>query len=345
MVLICQLKTFISLFGGIGGFDLPFIELGLKCVGYYEIDKYAVRTYNKNFGTNYYPTDITTLDEKEISKHDVLCAGFPCQSFSIAGRRKGFEDTRGTLFFEICRIAKYHRPSILFLENVKGLLSHDEGKTFETIIKSLDELGYDVEWQNLNSKNFGVPQNRERVFIIGHLRGTNQKVDMIKIGNVDELGHNSMWGRVYGLGAKTGLYAVLTPNRETKRQNGRRFKNNDEEMFTLTNQDVHGVLISKTIRSGGQKSPHNSKQNWDSYQINNNIRRLTPTECERLQGFPNGWTKYNATIMKDNILNADMQRYKMLGNAVTVNVIRAIAQQIVNPQDIMLVDKQSKINW
>jgi len=134
-----------------------------QCVGYYEIDKYAVQTYNKNFGTNYKPTDITKLHAKDIPEHDILCTGFPCQSFSIAGKRKGFEDTRGTLFFDICRIASFHRTPLLFLENVKGLLSHDEGRTFATILKTLSELGYSVEWQVLNSKYFGVPQNRERV--------------------------------------------------------------------------------------------------------------------------------------------------------------------------------------
>ena len=165
---------YIELFGGIRGFSLGIKKATKgkwKCVGYYEIDKYAVQTSNKNFGTKYKPTDIRKVQSGEVPDHDILCAGFPCQSFSIAGKRKGFEDTRGTLFFEICRIAKDKRTPLLFLENVKGLLSHDEGRTFATILSTLSEMGYSVEWQVLNSKHFGVPQNRERVFIIGHLGG------------------------------------------------------------------------------------------------------------------------------------------------------------------------------
>ena len=150
---------------------------GAICAGYYEFDKYAVKTYNKNFKTNWKPTDITKLHASEVPQHDLLCAGFPCQSFSIAGKRKGFEDTRGTLFFDICRIAKHHRTPLLFLENVKGLLSHDEGLTFRTILQTLSELGYSIKWEVLNSKHFGVPQNRERVFIIGHLGGFPRQLD------------------------------------------------------------------------------------------------------------------------------------------------------------------------
>src|SRR3990167_6198380 len=168
---------YVELFGGIGGFSLGIKKAypEAECVGYYEIDKYAVQTYNKNFGTDWKPMDITKVDAKDVPEHDILCAGFPCQSFSIAGKRLGFEDTRGTLFFEIARIAKRRKPQILFLENVKGLLSHDKGRTFATILATLDELGYNAEWQVLNSKYFGVPQNRERGFIIGHLRGKRSR--------------------------------------------------------------------------------------------------------------------------------------------------------------------------
>lgn len=145
------------------------------CVFYNDNDKYAVQTYNKNFKENWKPKDIREIRSEDIPEFEMLCAGFPCQAFSIAGKRKGFEDTRGTLFYEICRIIKSHRPKIIFLENVKGLLSHDRGRTFAVILSSLDELGYNVEWQVLNSKFFGVPQNRERVFIVGHLRGESSK--------------------------------------------------------------------------------------------------------------------------------------------------------------------------
>lgn len=168
---------FFSLFAGVGGFDEGIKKAipDAECVGVSEIDKYAnqVLKYHypevKNYG------DITKINPEELPDFELLCGGFPCQSFSIAGKRMGFEDSRGTLFFEIARIAKSKRPKLLLLENVKGLLNHQEGKTFAVIIKTLDELGYDAEWQVLNSKHFGVPQNRERVIIVGHLRGTTHK--------------------------------------------------------------------------------------------------------------------------------------------------------------------------
>ena len=140
------------------------------CIGYSEIDKYAIQVYKKHFNHKNYG-DITKINEKELPDFDLLVGGFPCQSFSIAGNRMGFEDTRGTLIYDVFRIIKEKHPRTVLLENVKGLLSHDKGRTFKTIITSLNELGYAVEWQVLNAKNFGVPQNRERVFIIGHIGG------------------------------------------------------------------------------------------------------------------------------------------------------------------------------
>ncbi len=167
------MTKYFSLFSGIGGFELG-IGKKAKCVGYSEIDKHAISIYQKHFPkhTNY--GDITKIDAETLPDFDLLVGGFPCQSFSIAGRRQGFEDTRGTLFFDIARIVRAKQPPLLLLENVKGLLSHDQGRTFTTIISALDELGYDLQWQVLNSKNFGVPQNRERVYIVGHLRGQAQ---------------------------------------------------------------------------------------------------------------------------------------------------------------------------
>jgi DNA (cytosine-5)-methyltransferase 1 len=144
---------------------------GLTCIGYSEINKYAIETYSKHFPDHKNYGDITKIHPQDIPDFDLLVGGFPCQAFSIAGKRAGFEDTRGTLIFDVLRILKEKHPRLVLLENVKGLLSHDGGRTFKTIITSLAELGYAVEWQVLNAKNFGVPQNRERVFIIGHLGG------------------------------------------------------------------------------------------------------------------------------------------------------------------------------
>lgn len=312
---------FIDLFGGIGGFRLG-IQKATKgkweCVGYYDSDKYSVQTYNKNFKEKNEAKDIREIRSEAIQTHDLLCGGFPCQAFSIAGKRLGFNDTRGTLFYEIMRIARYHHTKYLFLENVKGLLSHDQGRTFATILSTLDECGYNAQWQVLNSKYFGVPQNRERVFIIANLRGTPRPkvfpfgVSSGEVNGVErkiEYVNNSSreMKRVYDpkgiapcLHLKTGgwqepkiatcldanyhkgnspshvknnrhirtVVPVLTPDREKKRQNGRRFKEEGDPMFTLTGQDKHGV--------------------FDGYKI----RRLTPLECERLQGFPDGWTAY-----------------------------------------------------
>lgn len=167
---------FLDLFAGIGGFRLGMESAGHECIGFCEIDKFARASYKAIHDTKgeIELHDITAVSDesiRRIGRVDIICGGFPCQAFSIAGNRRGFEDTRGTLFFEIARFASILRPKYLFLENVKGLLNHDGGATFETILGALDELGYNVEWQILNSKDFGVPQNRERVFVIGHLSG------------------------------------------------------------------------------------------------------------------------------------------------------------------------------
>lgn len=167
---------FLDLFAGIGGFRLGMESAGHECIGFCEIDKFARASYKAIHDTKgeIELHDITAVSDesiRRIGRVDIICGGFPCQAFSIAGNRRGFEDTRGSLFFEIARFASILRPKYLLLENVKGLLNHDGGATFETILGALDELGYNVEWQILNSKDFGVPQNRERVFVIGHLRG------------------------------------------------------------------------------------------------------------------------------------------------------------------------------
>jgi len=169
---------FIELFAGIGGFryGLEKASKGFKCIWANEINKHACQIYRKNFGKRELQEgDIKKIKAKDIPDHDLLTAGFPCQTFSTQGKRLGFKDTRGTLFFDVARIIKAKRPKYILLENVKGLLSHDKGKTFKVIVSTLTELGYDIQWQMLNSKYFGVPQSRERVYIIGYFRGKGEQ--------------------------------------------------------------------------------------------------------------------------------------------------------------------------
>jgi DNA (cytosine-5-)-methyltransferase len=278
---------FLDLFAGIGGFRLGMESSGHECIGFCEIDKFARASYKAIHNTEgeIELHDITTVTDDEvraIGHVDVICGGFPCQAFSIAGARRGFEDTRGTLFFEIARFASILEPKYLFLENVKGLLNHDRGNTFKTILGALDGLGYDVEWQVLNSKNFSVPQNRERVFIIGHLRGKRTR-NVFPIGRESEQSDRQQSkieivgntknpnGTSQGTGSvvydSNGLIGtlcardykepkqvaipVLTPDRANKRQNGRRFKTDGEPMFTLTAQDRHGVVVEKKVKQVG----------------------------------------------------------------------------------------------
>lgn len=237
-----ELMKFLDLFAGIGGFRLGMERAGHECVGFCEIDQFARKSYKAIHNTKgeFEFHDITRVTDelvRGIGRVDVICGGFPCQAFSIAGKRAGFEDTRGTLFFEIARFASILRPKYLFLENVTGLLNHDNGNTFETILRALDELGYDAEWQVFNSKNFGVPQNRERVFIIGHLRGAGGRtifpfrgVDtaiaqdkqgvVVQVGNLldtDSFGGNPQVGRIYDPnGISPCLNTMQGGNREPK---------------------------------------------------------------------------------------------------------------------------------
>lgn len=373
---------FLDLFAGIGGFRLGMETAGHECVGYVEWDKYARKSYEAIHDTEgeWTASDIRSVTDDDLGLLrdrgiDVICGGFPCQAFSVAGKRGGFDDTRGTLFFEIARFAQQIQPRFLFLENVKGLLSHDQGNTFGTILNTLDELGYDCEWQVLNSKNFGVPQNRERVFIIGHSRRYSRR-EVFPIGGTDKeigaeiirLAHSENYRRVYQTFDTNGscealdtmqgggrqpciAIPVLTPDRVEKRQNGRRFKEDGEPMFTLTAQDRHGVAILRPVRTEYGKEIRNAYENGEIQESRHNmtkleprtdgisntittvqkdnllkeqyrIRKLTPKECWRLQGFPD-WSFEKAAEV-----NSNSQLYKQAGNSVTVNVIYEIAKRL-----------------
>jgi DNA (cytosine-5)-methyltransferase 1 len=363
---------FLDLFSGIGGFRLGMEQAGHECVGYVEWDKYARKSYEAIHDTEgeWTASDIRSVTDNDLGLLrgkgiDVICGGFPCQAFSVAGKRGGFDDTRGTLFFEIARIAKQIKPRLLFLENVKGLLSHDQGNTFGTILNTLDELGYDCSWQVLNSKNFGVPQNRERVFIIGYSREfsrrevfpiTGQGNEYSTIGKSTETaiartftagGHSA--GNHSGMTIlKEKVRAVLTPDRPEKRQNGRRIKEPGEPSFTLTAQDRHGVMVREATKQGYNIAYPGDSINYSvptsqtrRGRVGNGIantldtgcqqgvltneyriRKLTPRECFRLQGFPD-WAFDKAAQV-----NSNSQLYKQAGNSVTVNVIYEIAKRL-----------------
>lgn len=376
-------------------------ESSFSCVWANELDRYASAIYrcHWNDGT-LCEGDIGATDADTIPEHDLLTAGFPCQDFSIAGKRAGLEGIRGTLFYEICRVLRAKRPGYLLLENVRGLLSADDREAFFTILRCLDDLGYDCQWQVLNSKDFGVPQNRERVFIIGHTRGqprpkvfpvgeANQLYSEAHRGERQEvspsirahetggqgdiemplvaicidanygkgwldhgqrtmiqtgyLGHNRMAERVYspdglavairseggGWGGKPGgLYDVYNRN----------FRANQNLAGALKGEGISDTSIGTALiyheNISGKRTPHKEAQALRSgashnYQTVNRIRRLTPIECERLQGFPDNWTKYGLTKEGKQIEISDTQRYKCCGNAVTTNVITAIGTRML----------------
>lgn len=328
-----------SMFTGIGGFEVGLTNsnLAYEMVGFSEVDKYAIQIYNKHFkGIKNYG-DATTINETELPNFDLLVGGFPCQAFSMAGKRKGFNDTRGTLFFDIARILSEKKPQYFILENVKGLLSHDKGRTLQTIFGVLSDLGYEYQWEVLNSKNFGVPQNRERVYIVGHLRGTsrakifpigqNNKVYFKKIKKItgysqatniyDPEGLSptiSSCTHGYALGniaaRKIKLHQVQV--REATKKGYAVAEEGDSINLSVPNSNTRrgrvGKQIAQTIDTGMQQHTLQNSQ----------IRRLTPRECERLQGFPDDWTEGIS----------DTQRYKCLGNAVTTNVITAIVNRL-----------------
>ena len=343
------MKAF-SLFSGIGGFDLALKRNGVEIVGACEIDKYARQVYGKHFPGVPIHENATTIEPKEIPNHDIFVAGFPCQAFSIAGNRRGFNDTRGTLFFEIQKIVEEKQPSILLLENVLGLLSHNKGQTFATILDTLDALGYDVEWQVLNSKYF-VPQNRERVFIVGHSRGkrarkifpiggddkeTNgSQIEMIKNSPDDTYRLYSTDGisrtlraNSGGMGSKTGLYATTISSGQAHAtvmmERSPALSCKHEQIILAWSKSTRDWGVESRIKVGEANTLNCGdgcrNQSTASFVLGDRrIRRLTPLECERLQGFPDNWTEGHS----------DTQRYKMCGNAVTVPVVEYLVKELL----------------
>ena len=330
--------------------------------------------YGRHFPkhTNY--GDITKIEPTSLPNFNLFVGGFPCQSFSIAGKRRGFADTRGTMFFEICRIIGAKRPKYIVLENVKGLLNHEKGRTFSTIIISLQELGYDVEWVLLNSKFHGVPQNRERIFIVADL-GERGRSKILPFGKNDKTangkgskyldrvvnsidahyhcfpdnhgqrtiirvnpGEQPQDNRVYSTqGISTtllsngvnGLYKIVADRSRNKQGKGRKLESPKDYANALTGVTKDNLIIRVNDRT--ERGPDGNFRRLQAERVHSpngisptlsptttnilskeEVRRLTPIECERLQGFPDDYTSGHS----------DTQRYKMLGNAVTVNVVK-----------------------
>lgn len=311
--------TFIDLFAGIGGFRVALEKAGATCVFSSEIDKYALQAYKANFNEEVHG-DITKIKEKDIPAHDVLCAGFPCQSFSDFGQRKGFSDPRGTLFFDILRIAKHHNPKVLLLENVVGLVHHNGGDTFETIKNSLAGIGYTVHWQVLDATMFGLPQRRNRVFIVAIRKDiqksftfptgilTSRRMEDVMESNVDA---NHFL-------AEARYERVLKQKAAGQCQYSHFLIGPDDFAHTLlTSKYEHNLVVDNSKPIG--KFYNVKAKTAKSARINKqNVRRLTPREYGRLQGFPDDF----------KMPVSNKQAYRLFGNAVAVPVVSAVFEEI-----------------
>src|SRR5574344_1282917 len=318
--------TFLAFFAGIGGMSIAFQNLGGKCVFSSEIDEYAQQTYALNFG-EVPDGDITKINEKEIPDHDILVGGFPCQAFSIAGKRGGFNDTRGTLFFDVARIIKEKQPKAFFLENVKGLTNHRGGKTLATILNVLrEDLGYVVpEPQIMNAKNFGVPQNRERIFIVGFRADLGITAEDFEYPEAtdttkcikDIMEKDIVYAKYY---LSTKYLECLENHKQRNEAKG--------NGFGYEIKDVNG--ISNTIVTGGMGRERNlivdprlkdfTPVTHIQGEVNRKgIRKMTPREWARLQGFPDNF----------KIEVADVRAYKQCGNSVAIPAIQATAKNLI----------------
>lgn len=329
----CNKFTFIDLFAGVGGIRLGFeqackdLGFNAECVFTSEIDEWACRTYRKNFPIDIHDpkSDITKVDETKLPDFDVLLAGFPCQAFSIAGKRGGFDDTRGTLFFDVARIIKEKQPQAFLLENVKGLINHRGGKTLEVIVNTLEkDLGYTVFYKVLNAKDYGLAQMRERIYIVG-FRGdcgggfdfplpvSKSELKVIR----DIIEENPVDAKYY---LSTVYIECIKAHKARHQAKGHGFGYEIRDLDEVAGAIVCGGmgkernLIIDTRQTDLTPTTHiKGEYNRDG------LRRMTPKEWERLQGFPDDWT---AGI-------ANVHRYKQMGNSVAVPVIKAVAFNMI----------------
>lgn len=317
---------FIDLFAGIGGFRFALESFGAKCVFSSEIDKFAKKTYEVNHGEM--PSgDITKINSEDIPEHDILCGGFPCQPFSISGKQKGFEDSRGTMFFEIARIIKDHMPRVLFLENVANLAKHSDGETIAQMEEMLHELGYTVFHQTLNASDYGVPQSRKRLYIIGFRNDLNvEKFEFPSPTNED-----------------IALEDILLDDHETDK-----YVINREDIVlkdVVVEHRLNKPIRIGTINKGGQGERIYSTKGHaitlsaegggpgaktGVYLVNGRVRKLAPEECRRVQGFPNGFI----------IPVSDAQAWKQFGNSVAIPVLKNILKTLVEVEQLREMTKE-----
>ena len=352
----------LDLFSGIGGFHLGLSQAGFKVNSYYsEIDKYAIKTYNHNFKNSTYVGSVTDVRGAELPRINAITFGSPCQDFSLAGKRKGMEGNRSSLILEAIRLIEECRPDFFIWENVKGTFSSNNRQDFAAILQAFTNIGgYRLEWQLLNTSWF-LPQNRERIYLVGYtpnrsrgqvfpigencfknIKLQRQQGNTCTLTTRYEAGGNGSYiierelnaqekikvksntKKGYELAEPGDSISYSNPNSKTRR--GRVGKQQSQTLDTSCNQ-----AVVKATQLGNSKEFHNCQREGDAYTlrscnpngvaINDSIRRLTPIECERLQGFPDNWT-----LAEDN---SDTQRYKMCGNAVTVDVVKAVGERII----------------
>ena len=324
---------FLELCAGIGGFRQALENLGCECVGYSEIDKHAIKLYSAWYNDECNFGDITKIEAEKLPDFELLVGGFPCQAFSVAGKRGGFNDTRGTIFFDFARIMKAKKPKFAIFENVKGLLNHDGGKTYETMLRTLDELGYNAQWGILNTRFHGLPQNRERVYIVANLRERSSTKILFERGNDSadkmERTENGIIGQFYNRKGKThqdlgvisseGYSPALLA---TTHKNPRIVKIGDIDGLNTQYSRVYdseGVSATLNAQGGGLGAK------TGLYNTGDKVRRLTPKECFRLQGFKDEMVELGYKLGM-----SDTQLYKMAGNAVSVPVVEWVAQRVLN---------------
>lgn len=303
---------FIDLFAGIGGIRIPFQKLGGRCVFTSEWDKFAQKTYKINFGDE--PNgDITQIDEKSIPDFDILLAGFPCQPFSQAGLKKGFADTRGTLFFEIERILKEKKPKAFLLENVKQLKGHDRGRTLQVILRHIDALNYYVKYEILRAGDFGVPQNRERIYIIGISRDHFELPDDYEFVFPQPTHGKTRVGDILekAVDDKYTISDALWEGHQRRKKEHQEKGNGFGYSLFDAESEYTNTISARYYKDGSEILIDQGE--------GRNPRKLTPRECARLQGFPEEFI----------IPVSDTQAYKEFGNSVAVPVIQAVAECLI----------------